>query len=49
MKRMKRIPFDVKYRPEIESGEIKVVNGKGKPVTILKWDMQGNFPFLVLS
>ena len=46
MKRMKRIPFDVKYRPEIESGEIKVVNGKGKPVTILKWDMQGGFPIL---
>lgn len=43
---MKVIPFNIKYRPEIESGEMKVVNGKGKPVTILKWDMQGHFPIL---
>lgn len=43
---MKVIPFNIKYRPEIESGEMKVVNGKGKPVTILKWDMQGRFPIL---
>ena len=43
---MRKIPFNNKYRPEIESGEMKVVNGKGKPVTILKWDMQGNYPIL---
>ena len=43
---MRKIPFNLKYRPEIESGEMKVVNGRGKPVTILKWDMQGNYPIL---
>ena len=43
---MKVIPFNIKYRPEIESGEKKVVNGKGKSVTILRWDMQGNYPLL---
>lgn len=43
---MRKIPFNIKYRPEIESGEMKVVNGRGNPVTILKWDMQGNYPIL---
>ena len=43
---MRIIPFNIKYRPEIEAGEMKVVNGQGKAVTILKWDMQGNYPIL---
>ena len=38
------IPFDIKYRPQIESGEYKVViyassnSITGCPVGILKWD-----------
>lgn len=43
---MRKKTFNVSYRPQIESGEMKVVNGRGKPVTILKWDMQGNYPIL---
>lgn len=43
---MKKKTFNVSYRPQIESGEMKVVDGRGKPVTILKWDMQGNYPIL---
>lgn len=43
---MRTIPFNIKYRPEIEAGEMKVVNGQGKAVTILKWDMQGHYPIL---
>ena len=30
--------FDIKYRPEIESGKYRVVTRRGEPVEILKWD-----------
>lgn len=43
---MKKRAFDIRYRPEIESGEMKVITGKGKPVTIIKWDMVGRCPIL---
>ena len=43
---MNKKVFNVSFRHQIESGEMKVVNGKGKPVTILKWDMQGRYPIL---
>lgn len=33
-----RIPFDIKYRPEIESGKYKVVTEFGEPVRIICWD-----------
>ena len=33
-----KIAFDIKFRPEIESGKYKVVSGNLSPVTILKWD-----------
>lgn len=33
-----KIPFDVKYRPQIESGEYKVETKDGKPVRIICWD-----------
>lgn len=33
-----KIPFDVKYRPQIESGEYKVEYKDGKPVRIICWD-----------
>ena len=35
------IPFNIKYRKEIESGEYKVVTIDNNPVTILKWDVRG--------
>ena len=41
---MAKIPFDIKYKPQIESGEYKVVIYMGNnpteecPVEILKWD-----------
>ena len=35
-----RIPFDIKYRPQIESGEYKVETRDGKPVRIICWDKQ---------
>lgn len=33
-----KIQFDVKYKPQIESGEYKVVTGDGRPVKIVCWD-----------
>jgi len=35
---MKKIPFDIKYRPEIESGKYKVVTRDGRDVRIICWD-----------
>lgn len=44
MEEYKQIAFDIKYRPEIESGKYKVVTRKGQPVRITCWDALGNFP-----
>lgn len=33
-----KIPFDIKYRPQIESGEIKVINRLNEDVRIVCWD-----------
>lgn len=33
-----KIPFDVKYRPEIESGKYRVETREGKSVRIICWD-----------
>ena len=41
--------FDIKFRPEIESGKFKVVTVDGRPVTILRWDMKGNYPILACT
>lgn len=35
---MARIAFNIKYRPEIESGKYKVVTSTNKPVRIICWD-----------
>lgn len=35
---MAKIPFNIKYRPQIESGEYKVVTVKEQPVRIICWD-----------
>ena len=44
-----KIPFDMKYRPQIESGEYKVETRNGKSVRIICWDKQGECPIVVLS
>ncbi len=35
---MAKIEFNIKYRPEIESGKYKVVTSTNKPVRIICWD-----------
>ena len=44
-----KIPFDIKYRPQIESGEYKVETRNGESVRIICWDKQGECPIVVLS
>lgn len=44
-----RIPFDVKFRPQIESGEYKVETRDGKPTRIVCWDLKGNEDFFILA
>ena len=46
---MTKIPFNIKYRPQIESGKFKVVTADGRPVTIQRWDMKGNYPILACT
>ena len=43
---MKTKPFDIKYRPQIESGEYKVVTREDRPVEIRIWDLKGDFPIV---
>jgi len=43
-----KIAFDIKFRPQIERGEYKVVTSDGRPVEIIKWDCRGQAPILVL-
>lgn len=45
---MKTIPFDLKYRPEIESGECKLVTREGCAARIVCWDAKGDWPILAL-
>ena len=39
-----RLPFDIKFKPQIESGEYKVFLENGNPVRILAWDLPGDYP-----
>ena len=39
---MAKIPFDIKYRPQIESGEYKLITRQGGYAEILKWDLLGD-------
>lgn len=43
-----KIPFDIKHRDKIESGEYKVVTRGGSPVRIVCWDYRssGHFPII---
>lgn len=43
---MTKIPFSIKYRPQIESGEYKVVTREDRPVEIRIWDLKGDFPIV---
>ena len=43
---MKTKPFDIKYRPQIESGEYKVVTREDRPVEIKIWGLRGDFPIV---
>ena len=45
---MAKIPFDIKYRPQIESGEYKVELKDGTPVSIIYWDAKGTSPVIGL-
>ena len=45
-----KIPFDIKYRPQIESGEYKVVYGNNcYPVKILMWDFKDPEGYCILG
>ena len=41
---MTKIPFSISYRPQIVSGEYKVVTREDRAVEIIKWDLKGEFP-----
>lgn len=47
----KKIQFDIKYRPQIESGEYKVEIGKSDPwpARIACWDLNGNDLIVIVS
>lgn len=38
---MAKIPFDIKFKPQIESGEYKVETKDGREVRIISWDKSG--------
>ena len=44
------IPFNIKYRPQIESGEYKVRTSSGNPARVVCWDYKSQFeePIYVL-
>lgn len=39
-----KIQFDIKYRPQIESGEYKVETRDGRPARIICWDIEYYYP-----
>ena len=43
---MKKIPFSIEYRPQIESGEVKVCTRDGRSVKILDWNWTNKAPIL---
>lgn len=46
---MPKIPFNIKFKPQIESGEYKVETRDGKPTRIVCWDLKGNEDFFILA
>ena len=45
---MERIPFDIKFRPEIEARQLLVETKDGKSVRIVCWDKRGHYPIVAL-
>ena len=45
---MSKIPFEIKYREKIESGEYKVETRDGRPARVICWDRKGGLPLVVL-
>ena len=43
---MNKIPFDIKYRFDVESGIYQVVTRDNKPVRIVCWDMNYKYPII---
>lgn len=46
---MAKIAFDIKFRPQIESGEYKVVLDCGVEAEILAWDKPGEYPIVCMA
>jgi len=46
---MIKIPFDIKHRPQIESGEYKVILDCGVEAEILAWDKPGEYPIVCMA
>ena len=44
-----KIPFDIKFRPQIESGEYKVMLDCGVEAEILDWDKPGEYPIVCMA
>lgn len=44
-----KIPFDIKYRPQIESGEYKVVTRNDLPVRIICWDCKDDDGYHIIG
>lgn len=44
-----RIPFDIKHRDKIESGEYKVETRDGRPVRVICWNAKMNHPIVALT
>lgn len=40
-----KIPFDIKFRPQIESGEYKIETRDGRPARVVCWDRVATEPF----
>jgi len=40
---MAKIPFDIKYRPQIESGEYKLETKDGRQVRVVCWDVKNSY------
>lgn len=45
---MEKIPFDIKYRPEIEAGKYRVITSGGEPVRVICWDRRACWPVVGL-
>lgn len=44
-----KIPFEIKFRPQIESGEYKVMLDCGVEAEILAWDKPGEYPIVCMA